>query len=298
MKRETVKTKREELRRKIRAADEEFKENFVYTHSNCDSSTGRCSRCGGNEADGVYRDLGFFRGVMSARYCKGCYPDLSAWVEEWVRLDSQQDAREERCKKLRKYRTDRSERFSESIGRSYESCWFRTYTPQNDTQGVALDQVQKWAGTPAARDRYPFLLLVGPPGVGKSHLAVAAWRMLSRRICIPGFADEARFNLTWRQSHEAYSDRHYRGPKPDELIADTAAESLLVWDDLGKARLTDAWFGAMFEIINTRYAQRLPTLFTTNYGADVLAKRIDPSLADRVASGIVLTIEGNSMRRL
>lgn len=142
------------------------------------------------------------------------------------------------------------------------------------------------------------LIFIGPPGVGKTHLAVAVLKDLIARYRIRGlFVD---FTSLIHQIQSTF-DPGSAASKHDLLDPVVEAE-LLVLDELG-AQKPSPWVNEiLYLVMNSRYTRRLPTLFTTNYrldpptkatGADLdrapvpgdyssLASRITPNLLSRL----------------
>ena len=105
------------------------------------------------------------------------------------------------------------------------------------------------------------LLLIGPPGIGKTHIAVAVLRQVVLEKAVRGLYYDTRHLLsTIRSTYNPVT----RTSEVDILRPVMDAE-LLVLDDLGAERPTDWVEETMNLIVNTRYNARRPTIFTSNY---------------------------------
>ena len=105
------------------------------------------------------------------------------------------------------------------------------------------------------------LLLIGPPGIGKTHIAVSVLREVIERSGARGLYYDTRALL--RDIRSTYNPV-LNSAEMDVLRPVMEAE-LLVLDDLGAERLTDWVEETMSLIVNTRYNERRPTIFTSNY---------------------------------
>jgi DNA replication protein DnaC len=136
------------------------------------------------------------------------------------------------------------------------------------------------------------LYFCGGVGTGKTHLAVAVMNELMQRkrvpslfVTVPEFLDNLR---------EAYM---IPGRDLDEWMDTVKNADLLVLDDLGSERPTEWVRERLFVIVNHRYREVLPTLFTSNIGPRDLATQ----LGERTASRIIamcdwISLEGDDYR--
>lgn len=108
------------------------------------------------------------------------------------------------------------------------------------------------------------LLLVGPPGAGKTHLAAGVLREVIERYRV-----HARFAEFTALIHQIQSTFDPGSPESKREILDPLMQAeLLVLDELGAQQLTPWVREILYLIINHRYTRQLPTLFTTNYRLD------------------------------
>ena len=143
----------------------------------------------------------------------------------------------------------------------YRSCDLDTFvTYRNEKLQKALDRARRFV------EDYPVvgqkgLLLIGPPGIGKTHIAVAALRRVVSEKQARGLYWDTRSLLhTIRSAYDPVT----RMSAVNVVLPVIEAE-LLVLDDLGAERPTDWVEETMNLIVNTRYNDRRPTIFTTNY---------------------------------
>ena len=147
------------------------------------------------------------------------------------------------------------------------------------------------------------LMLMGAPGVGKTHLAVAALRALIARYRTRVFFADYRELL---QEIQSSYDPISRTSEIEVLRPVRDAEVLLL-DDLGARRPT-AWVrDTVTHILNERYNRERITLITTNYfdaeraadGTATLEDRIEARLRSRLYEMCrTYFLDGDDFRRV
>jgi DNA replication protein DnaC len=102
-------------------------------------------------------------------------------------------------------------------------------------------------------------LLIGEPGTGKTHLAVAALRTLIGRGFSGIFYDYQHLLQSIRSSYDPMS-----GSSDREAYSTALDAELLLLDDLGAHRITDWVEDTVTSLITYRCNNRKPIIATTN----------------------------------
>jgi DNA replication protein DnaC len=146
-----------------------------------------------------------------------------------------------------------------NIPRRYQHCTIANFSAYNETLERAAAQARRLVETFPAVGRG--LFLEGPPGVGKTHLAVAVLKQIVRTTAAPGLFYDTRDLL--RVIRSTY-DPSIRTTEL-EVLRPVMTADLLVLDDLGAEKTSEWVEETMNLIVNTRYNERRLTIFTSNY---------------------------------
>lgn len=168
--------------------------------------------------------------------------------------------------------------FSSHAGIALQQTFFNFKTVFNGQEDEilrdCLEEAERFAENPQGR----WLLMWGDRGNGKSHLCAAVANHLSNAgtptlfLTMPDLLASLKqlLDLQANTEQESYSGRMKMIKKAPVLILDDlGAESASSWSD-----------AVLFEILDHRYRNRLPTMIVTNCPLDEFDPRITSRLQD------------------
>ena len=176
----------------------------------------------------------------------------------WREVSSSGDRRVVRCECFGKVQSQRLVQ-SSGIPARYAQCTFDSFkTESNTALAAAKITTENWTA------QYPIdrsgLLLVGPSGVGKTHLAVATLRQLMSKGVHCQFCD-------YRELLKEIQNSYNPSVQSTELeVLQPVFESeVLLLDDLGAVKPSEWVWDTVSLILNNRYNDNRTTMITTNF---------------------------------
>ena len=135
------------------------------------------------------------------------------------------------------------------------------------------------------------LFIHGPVGRGKTHLACATMRAWMRKHGGHSLRTRAVFtdaNEFFAHLRKAYDD----GDSESEAMNRYASCGLLIWDDFGKGRPSEWSLSKIEHVVNFRYNNLLPIIFTSQWSGGELVSRLEDGGSTESAEAIVSRIVG------
>lgn len=225
----------------------------------------------------------------------------------WKFVENEDGQAVTRCECFQKNRVERLIERAKIPAR-YELCSFENFHAITPKLDLVKTLVKRFV------EDYPTvdcgLLILGPCGVGKTHLAVSILRALIYKHEIEAlFCD---FRELLKRIQNSYNPISHSSEM--QILEPVLNSEVLVLDDLGSERPTE-WVRDTFAyIISTRYNQKLTTLLTSNFDdhpkpfktlSDGTRVSSEESLEDRVGLRLrsrlyemckVIRIEGSDFR--
>lgn len=173
------------------------------------------------------------------------------------------------------------QRLSQSgIPQRFRDRTFANFVADTDAKRNALAVASDFAENFAEhRERGTTVVFSGKPGTGKSHLAIAAAMsvMTSGTALYLNALDLVRMvRDTWRRDSEMTESA---------VLHELSTVSLLVIDEIGVQYGTEGEQVILFDVLNRRYRDLMPTILLTNLGAKGMKEFLGERSFDRLREG-------------
>lgn len=155
---------------------------------------------------------------------------------------------------------------------AYEHMTFERFAPRDPEHEKACFAVKALA---EGLYEKPFIVIIGNPGNGKTHLGIAAVKVTLHRMEFAKYAYSADLlaDIRSRIGKEA--------PDAEEMLQRYCDVPFLVLDDIGVQSLTSWTLEVMDRLIDSRYRSERSTIVTTNTPLESLPMRIADRLMDK-----------------
>ena len=173
---------------------------------------------------------------------------------------------------------------SSGVPRRYWHVDFGSYQPQNEKNAHNLEIVQSFANL---KKNDKVLIILGPKGVGKTHLGAAVIRQCGGQFIS---SEELIFQYDSAQDFRAKRSR-------EELMESYSSTKMLVIDEIGRSMQLEKENALLNYILRHRYENMLPTVLISNLSKADLLKKLGEAVLDRLREiGISVEFEGESYR--
>ncbi|GHU09546.1 DNA replication protein DnaC [Spirochaetia bacterium] len=160
---------------------------------------------------------------------------------------------------------------SRGITPRYLGEYWDTWKADTPDKKRAIEQVKKaWNKN---------LLLAGKNGTGKTHLAMSL----------------VKDGAVYRTASGIFRSIRMKFDDEDGIIKNLGQVKLLIIDEIGRTNNTPFEKGVLFEIIDLRWQNRLPTMLITNMEINVFSEEYGTGIIDRLRP-VVVRFDWKSMR--
>jgi DNA replication protein DnaC len=223
---------------------------------------------------------------------------------------------------MRSFASDPAYSWDVILPARYRECTLDAFQPETPSQQAALRQARRMVAGEIGS-----LVLIGPAGVGKSHLAAAVLRAMYEAArakhdalplvekpwdvsmppylrgrmtkgaeppALPEWQNVAALIVGMRSDFDRDRDEREWTGRGEELAQHPA---LVVLDDLGREKISD-WTGeTIYTLVNGRYESMLPTIVTSNLtGPELTANGYWPVISRLAEGGALVEMAGPDHR--
>lgn len=168
------------------------------------------------------------------------------------------------------------------IPKRFQGKTFEDYRATTDVQRDCLERCREYARNfPGHAEAGRCVVMTGKPGTGKTHLATA---IAGTVVVAHGATAVYRSVSTILQFIKGSYDSKAEYTEADAFAA-LVEPDLLIIDEVGATKPTEYELATLFNVINSRYEQQLPTIVISNIDAKKLAEVLGDRSVDRLREG-------------
>jgi len=224
--------------------------------------------------------------------CKVCFDEMQAQREhrkERERL-AEEKAEREKQEYLQNIKDHPEQTMTAcGVGKRYLSCSFETFKGADKVKAVCKALVEK----PES------IVLTGDTGSGKTHLAVAilresvkAGKVINSKGAI--FTTVPDLLLSIRSG---FGNSSGFEQSEEDFVNEYAKTPFLILDDLGAEKSTEWATATLSAIIDKRYRELLPTVYTTNLTLDEISNQLSRRISSRMSEAKIIKLSMPDYRR-
>ena len=233
-------------------------------------------------------------------YCKKCNEPRMSYVEflnGYMRVPCSCQRAEQKALELKK---------KSLLGKRYQDVTFdNTEITSEEFQEVLSRMLKYCSVADIVLDRGIGVYLYGDKGRGKTHLTACMVNELTSRLHSVLFTNFSEISQAIRSTFGKQVEVG-AGKSEQELLRKLSDVEFLFIDDFGTEKVTkgneDLWLqGKIYDIVNDRYVNNKPIIFTSNYSLRELVE--DRGVAGKTVDRImemteIIKLEGVSYRKL
>lgn len=221
--------------------------------------------------------------ALVSRYCPACASEEAEFEESEKKRQAELASTERRNSNLIKAGVSKR-----NLGKVFDS-----FTVNNEGQHKALEACKQFVGDVSNSRQANNMFLIGSVGTGKTHLASSVIQELydTKSVRMIRVIELIRIlKETWQRGSES-AER--------DVIEYFGGLDVLILDEVGIQFGSETERMFMFDIINTRYDNMLPTILISNLDINNLKEILGEQAVDRLREdgGKVLVFNWESQRK-